>query len=73
VEPWRDDDPKAAADVLAEVRKIETNPGCKIALLSTLIVEAVTEIVALNRRTWELERENERLLMESKRLIEYIG
>jgi hypothetical protein len=65
--------PKAAADVLAEVRKIETNPGGKIALLSTLIVEAVTEIVALDRRTRELERENERLLAESKRLLEYIG
>jgi hypothetical protein len=42
-------------------------------LLSTLIVEAVTEIVALDRRTRELERENERLLEESKRLLEYIG
>jgi hypothetical protein len=65
--------PKAAADVLAEVRKIETSPGGKIALLSTLIVEAVTEIVALDGRTRELEREHERLLEENKRLMEYIG
>ena len=65
--------PKAAADVLAEVRKIETSPGGKIALLSTLIVEAVAEIVALDGRTRELEREHERLLEENKRLLEYIG
>jgi hypothetical protein len=65
--------PKAAADVLAEVRKIETSPAGKIALLSTLIVEAVTEIVALDSRTRELEREHERLLVENKRLLEYIG
>jgi hypothetical protein len=65
--------PKAAAEVLAEVRKIETSPGGKIALLSTLIVEAVTEIVALDGRTRELEREHERLLEENKRLLEYIG
>jgi hypothetical protein len=64
--------PKAAADVLAEVRKIETSPGGKIALLSTLIVDAVTEIVALDSRTRELEREHERLLEENKRLLEYI-
>lgn len=65
--------PKDAADVLAEVRKVETNPGGKIALLSTLIVEAVTEIVALDSQARELEHENERLLEESKRLLEYIG
>jgi len=65
--------PKTAADVLGEVRKIETNSGGKIALLSTLIVEAVAEIVTLDRRTRELERGHERLLEESKRLLEYIG